>query len=227
MCSSPRQVLLDPLELRRRHHVGEVELAGAVLAQLGAGVRDVHEMHALEPGRAVVPVAWIALHHHVRADDPVVEHERPVRDQLAGTRVLGAVRRQRRAMHGEGAGLRQQAEQVRRRRGEADQHRAVVGRADAQRLRRHLAAGDGAGVQHRVDELRIRRRRAWIDQASHAGDVIRRPQRVAVRPAQARAAARSGTRGRRPRPSMIPRRRARRSRPGRRRSAPRTRRAGC
>ena len=47
-CSSVGQVLLDPLELLRRHDVRRVELTGAVLAQFGARIGDMQEMHVLE-----------------------------------------------------------------------------------------------------------------------------------------------------------------------------------
>ena len=90
-----RQVLLDPLELRRRHDVGDVEFARAVLSQFGAGIGDVHEVHFIELRRGVVPVVRVPAQDDVRTDDPVRQHEGAVRHELARTRVLRAVRSQR------------------------------------------------------------------------------------------------------------------------------------
>ena len=75
MCSSAGQVLPDPGELLRRDDVGHVELAGSVLAELGARVVGMEEAHAIEPGARIVPVVGVAPHADVRSDDPLLEYE--------------------------------------------------------------------------------------------------------------------------------------------------------
>ena len=179
-----RQVLLDPCELLGRHDVGHVELAGPVLAELGAGLGVVQVAHVRDARGGVVPVVRVSRGDHVRAHHPVLEHERAVRHELAGPRVLRAVLRQRRAVHGEGARMREDAEQVRRRVRELDHDGAVVRRGHANRVRRLLAGHDGRGVQHGLEDLCVRRGRGRIDEPAHAGDEIGRPHGIAVRPAQ-------------------------------------------
>jgi hypothetical protein len=179
------EVLLDPAELLGRNHVCRVELARAVLAQLGAGVGDVHEMHSLEPGGAVVPVVRVAPQDHVRAKDPVLEDESPVRDELAGARIFRAIGRERGAVHRERRRLGKQTQQVRGRGDELDAQRHGVGSADAERIGLHFARRNGGRVHDGLDGLRIRRAGRRIDEPTQASDVIGRRDRIAVRPAQA------------------------------------------
>ena len=178
------QVGLDPRELLRRHDVRDVQLAGAVLAELGAGIGVVQVMHVRDAVGLVVPVVAVALGDDLRADHPVAQYEPAVRHQAARARVLRAVLCERRPVHRERARLRQQPEQVWRRVDEPDHHGAVVRRADAERVGRLLAAHDGRSVHYRLEHLCIGRGRGRIHQPSHARHELGRADRIAVRPAQ-------------------------------------------
>jgi hypothetical protein len=179
-----RQVLPDPRELLRGHDVGGIKLPRAVLAELGTRLVLMYEVHVLKVRRRVVPVAGIATDHDFRADHPVLEDERTVRDHFPGAGEILAASRERRTVDGKRPRLRQQARQVGRRVHKPDDHRAVIGRDDAEVGRGSLAARRGHCIRYGLQDLRIRRGGRRIHEAAHARHIVPGDERFPVRPAK-------------------------------------------
>ena len=154
--------------------------ARPVTRELGVLIRNEQVFDAIEMGRRIVPIVVIAGREDVRALHPLLQHERAVRDHDARLGQLVRVLSQSGPVDRAGAGVREQARQVGRRRSQGDYDRGVVGRRDAQRVGRLFAGDDVSCILDDIDHLRVRGAGGGIHESAQRRDEVGRYDPIAI-----------------------------------------------